>query len=266
MHDTSCFITLTYNNEHLPSDWSLKIRDWQLFMKRLNKEFGYGVRYFHAGEYGEQCGVCREPRRKCECAVFSKDLGRPHFHAILFGVGFLNDRTLWKVRKGKPFYISPTLDRLWSDSGDSMGYHSISEVTFESCAYVARYCTKKVNGDGADSHYTRGSLHRDGSWSIDRRRSEYTTQSKGIGLSFLKAFLSDIYPRDYVLFNNRRIRPPRYYDKKCEQLWPDLWARVKSARIDRSIAGTNEDDTVDRLTVREQIQLNRFARLVRHLG
>ena len=39
MHTQNCFITLTYNDDHLPSDQSLHHRDFQLFFKRLRKKF-----------------------------------------------------------------------------------------------------------------------------------------------------------------------------------------------------------------------------------
>ena len=42
------------------------------------------------------------------------------------------------------------LSRLWS-----FGRHWIGDVTFESAAYVARYCTKKITGRMAGSHYER---------------------------------------------------------------------------------------------------------------
>lgn len=61
-----CFITLTYDNEHLPSfDLADCAKDFQDFMKRLRKMFKgrypthnsegeviYPIRYLHCGEYG----------------------------------------------------------------------------------------------------------------------------------------------------------------------------------------------------------------------
>lgn len=65
------FVTLTYNNEHLPED-GVSVRDCQLFFKRfrerLSKQFNYNVpfRYTLFSEYGS--------RRK-----------RPHYHFLLYG-------------------------------------------------------------------------------------------------------------------------------------------------------------------------------------
>lgn len=64
------WVTLTYDTDHVPITpngfMSLQKRDVQLFFKRLRKlEPGVNVKYYVAGEYGE------EERR-------------PHYHAIIF--------------------------------------------------------------------------------------------------------------------------------------------------------------------------------------
>lgn len=64
-HDSACFVTLTYDDEHVPSDFRLHKDDLQKFWKRLRKE--RKVRYFCCGEYGDQ-------------------FHRPHYHAIIYGV------------------------------------------------------------------------------------------------------------------------------------------------------------------------------------
>ena len=65
LYSVNSFVTLTYDDEHLPGDQCLDHRDFQLFMKRLRKRFP--SRFFMCGEYG---GLN----------------GRPHYHSILFGV------------------------------------------------------------------------------------------------------------------------------------------------------------------------------------
>lgn len=70
----NAFVTLTYDDDHLPrSDTgvaTLDREDWRLFIKRLRintyRKWGLRIRFFMCGEYGER-------------------LGRPHYHAILFG-------------------------------------------------------------------------------------------------------------------------------------------------------------------------------------
>ena len=43
LYDENCFITLTYDDEHLPPDGCLNKEHFQKFMKRLRKRFGSGV-------------------------------------------------------------------------------------------------------------------------------------------------------------------------------------------------------------------------------
>ncbi|MEY3590878.1 MAG: hypothetical protein RLZZ466_1399, partial [Bacteroidota bacterium] len=132
LHENNCFITLTYDNTHLPSDGSLHYKDFQLFIKRLRKKFGiYRIRYYMAGEYGE-------------------NFGRPHFHACIFGHDF-HDKKLWRrSTSGSMLYRSQDLELLWP-----LGYSSIGDVNFESAAYVARYIMKKVTGHNSKQHYTQ---------------------------------------------------------------------------------------------------------------
>ena len=55
MHDENCFITLTFNDEHLAKNKSLKVSDFQNFLKRLRQFISpRKVRYFHCGEYGSK--------------------------------------------------------------------------------------------------------------------------------------------------------------------------------------------------------------------
>lgn len=238
LNEDNCFITLTYNNEHLPKDLSLDIRHFQLFMKRLRKKYtGKKIRFFHCGEYGET-------------------LGRPHYHALLFGHDF-DDKKLWSMRQGVPLYRSATLETLWP-----FGYSSVGEVTFESAAYVARYVMKKVNGDLAADHYTL--VNEDGEyWDV---QPEYCTMSRRPGLAsdWLKRFNRDVYPNDEVIIRGVRCRPPRFYDRSFELMSPEEWRTVRARRRTAS-EQRKADATPERLKVRERCQLDKLSRLPRKL-
>jgi hypothetical protein len=195
MYDRNCFVTLTYDDEYLPKDGSLNKRDFQLFMKRLRKRYGAGIRYYQCGEYGEL-------------------LGRPHHHAILFNFDF-DDKVLWSVRDGVRLYRSASLEQLWPH-----GYSTIGDVTFESAAYVARYCTKKITGKLAHEHY-KGKL------------PEYATMSRrpGIGRAWLEKYKDDVYNYDYVVVRNGlKLRPPRYYDRIYDEIDPERMMEIKEKR------------------------------------
>lgn len=124
-HRMSIFGTFTFAPEFL-GNGSLSKRPWQLFAKRARFELG-PFRYFVAAEYGDQ-------------------FGRPHFHPILFGQGFLEDRYVWRRQGRIEYFRSPTLERLWADpeTGRPLGHVEFSEVTFASAQYVAGYTLKKL--------------------------------------------------------------------------------------------------------------------------
>lgn len=230
MHELNVFITLTYSDEFLPPDGSLVKRHFQTFMKRLRKLHGHRkVRYFHCGEYGDQTN-------------------RPHYHAILFGIDFADKRLHSKNAQGNPLYVSDTLDKLWG-----LGNCWLGAVTFESAAYVARYCLKKVNGDLAESHY-------------EGREPEYATMSRrpGIGAGWYEAFKDDVYPSDFVVLRGHKVSPPKYYDKlRNRELLTDM-ETVKLARIGKA-KKHKADQTPERLEVRRIVQESKMKLLKRSI-
>lgn len=237
-YEDNCFITLTFDNDHLPSSGSLDVRDFQLFMKRLRKKFGNNIRFYHCGEYGE------------------KNM-RPHYHACLFNFDF-KDKELFKISRGNQLYISADLQELWP-----FGYSMIGDVTFESAAYVARYIMKKVNGDQAEDHYTR--VDPD-TGEVFELKPEYTTMSRrpGIGKPWFDKFGGDVYPDDFVVLRNKKMRPPRYYDFLIGQEDQEKLDRIKRRRKINA-RQHSENNTPARLKVREKVQNHRLALLPRTL-
>lgn len=227
MHEAQCheynsFVTLTYENAPV----SLEYRDFQLFMKRVRARFRARIRFYMAGEYGEANG-------------------RPHFHAILFGV-FFSDRKEWgKSATGFTIYRSAVLESLWPH-----GYSSIGDVSFESAAYVARYIMKKVNGSLAEVHYEY--VDEDGE--VKGRTPEFNRMSlkPGIGAAWYEKYKSDVFPEGMVVANGVKSRAPRYYDKKYAVDDPDGWSDVEYRR-DREARAAFADNSDARLAVKETV-------------
>lgn len=246
LYEDNCFITLTFNDEHLPADLSLDVKHFQDFMKRLKssirrkdgKEAAKRIRFYHCGEYGSLHQ-------------------RPHYHACLFNFDFA-DKKIWKDENGIKLYRSNSLELLWP-----FGYSSVGDLTFESAAYVARYITKKVTGDDAGNHYER--VHPI-SGEIYNVRPEYTTMSlkPGIGYGWFEKYSSDVYPSDFVVVRGKKMLPPKFYDKKYEISNPDEFNAIKRKRLLNS-KDHADNNTTDRLKVRETVQYARFQRLRRKL-
>lgn len=237
MHDRNAFVTLTYDKEHVPNDGSLRVRDFQLFAKRLRKRTG-PFRFFHCGEYGPQ------------------NL-RPHYHAVLFGTDFPRDAILRSSRKS-PLYMSQLLTETWG-----LGMASHGAVTLESAAYVARYVITKATGNLAESKYSRLNPDTGECWNV---KPEYCTMSRGgrgggggIGSAWIKKFSPEVYPADEVVHNGRRFRPPRFYDAILDE--KEL-QEMKSKRADQA-AKFQDETSPERLKVREAVANARLQQLRR---
>ncbi len=239
----NCFITLTFNDENLNKLGTLVKSDFQKFMKRLRKKFkgvecvqngdtakkGFPIRYFHCGEYGSE-------------------LQRPHHHACIFNFDF-KDKLLWSIRDGVRLYRSEKLERLWP-----YGFCTVGDVNFQSAAYVARYITKKINGDMARLHYSRIDKITGEMFEIE---PEYITMSRrpGIGKKWFEKFSSDIYPKDFITCEGKKFRSPKYYDKLYDEINPNFMEDIKEIRKLKA-AEHEENNKPRRLVVREKV-LNR---------
>lgn len=159
-HLCSVFLTLTYNEENIPKDNSINKREAQLFLKRLRDRRG-SFRYYLCGEYGEQ--------------TF-----RPHYHAILFGVGE-DERVIIEDCWGK-------------------GNIFIGSVEKASIGYCTKYIQKKINGLPSDDYY-KG------------RTKEFALVSRRPGLGYKHAVDNiDMWiEKGYIFREGKKLPIPRYY-------------------------------------------------------
>lgn len=243
-HDRSAFLTLTFSEEHLPADYSISVRHLQLFMKRLRKAKG-PTRFFGCGEYGSR-------------------LGRPHYHVLVFGQDFAEDRYAWRQSPtGHPLYRSPLLEKLWP-----YGHSEIGSVTSESAAYVARYIMKKVNGDQARDYYTRT---HPVTGEVVQVRPEFICMSTkpGIGASWYDQYASDAFPSDFVIVEGSKRPVPRYYKKKLAAAsvgpLPSSMELSMATRRASHARSHQSDNTPERLAVREESQTLRAQHLKREM-
>ena len=98
---------------------TLLYTDVQKFLKRLRKAYKSKLRFFCAGEYGEQTA-------------------RPHYHMILYGWEPKDLKQLYKIHHNG-YYTSEWLEKLWGN-----GQIQIAQAVPETYRYVAGYVTKKM--------------------------------------------------------------------------------------------------------------------------
>lgn len=246
--EQNSFVTLTYDVAHLPPNRGLFYGDFQKFLKRLRKHFApQTIRFFMSGEYGEERDEHGRP---------TGGLGRPHYHAILFNCGF-TDKLYFK-RKGEfTLYTSAVLARLWPQ-GNSL----IGDVSFQSAAYVARYCMDKISGVDAESHYRI--VDSDSGECFDRA-PEFSRMSlrPGIGEPWLRRFMSDVYPRGEVVVNGRLAKAPRYYDQIFKRDGGDT-GEFELRRYEVALR-QSADNSDARLEAKEQVAIARLSQFMRSL-
>lgn len=204
MHKRSSFITLTYRDEDLPEDHGLVLKHWQNFAKKLRRQDG-PFRFLHCGEYGDQSF-------------------RPHYHALIFGHNFHEDRVPINNNSGHPLYASSSLALLWP-----WGFSSIGEVAFDSAAYVASYVFKKKNGEQAEKINERLDITTGELWSVP---SPYATMSRrpGLGTSWFHKYKGDLYPHDFAVAKGQKFRPPKFYDQLLQKEDPKMWEEIQNRR------------------------------------
>lgn len=244
LYDENCFITLTYDDAHLKCS-SLVYADFQMFMRRLRKRFS-GSKSGVSTCSGEPSMMRSTGIRFYMCGEYGDNFGRPHFHAILFNFNF-PDRKYFKTKNGFRSYRSAVLEELWP-----FGHSYIGSATFESAAYIARYCVAKSTGKDAYEHYRRVDAE---TGELEVKVPEFNRMSlkPGIGMPWVRKYFSDVYPNgDVVMRGGKKFKAPRAYDRVFEREQPDEWAALQFRRSQRAVP---EENTDSRLSVQEQVLL-----------
>ena len=197
-HENSVFITLTYSDDFLPisqknfgqplvdrdilrgsynfGNPTLFKRDLQLFFKRLRKQFcDRKLRYFYCGEYGGQTG-------------------RPHYHAVVFGISEfeMNLRNKWEY-----------------------GFISVSKCTVGRCRYTAKYLLKSeiYTPNFCYSHGIQPQFHQ-------------ASNRPGLGYFYLEKNVDKLLENLSVTNNGKHVPLPRYYFKKLKEIDETLPERI----------------------------------------
>lgn len=240
----NAFVTLTYDNEHLPMNGQLQddlygeqVTDEsptlvkkhpQDFIKRLRSRLKYdydhdGLRVFYCGEYGS-------------------DRGRPHYHLLLFN---LPDQLIFrpsgfKSHSGLNLYSIPVIEDCWN-----YGFVVIGDVTWESCAYTARYILKKAFGSSSVEYFNKIIV------------PEFICMSRRPGIAKLDFDLNHdkYYEFDAITITGADgkpmvCKPPRYFDKLFDFLDSDRLAEIKDSR--RESAQNRMARALDRTSLSEK--------------
>jgi len=239
LYDSNVFVTLSYEDKFLPKSLSLEYSDFQGFMKRLRRKVpgvsvcpngSRSVRFFAAGEYGER-------------------YRRPHWHAILFNVGFADSVS----------YCNDTARSALCESLWGRGNVVLGRVTASSAAYVAGYTLSKRYGRSSEEHYEDVVDLATGE--VSKRRPEFCQMSRdpGIGAWWYERYARDLFPKDHAVVDGAAWKVPSYYWRKFQDggLASDVEA-VALARRKRARAVPFEENSERRRSDREVVAQSRL--------
>lgn len=252
LHQHNCWITLTYDDEHLPRRYhtgrthpktgkaiyagSLDKRHPQRFYRSLRKSLGkkYSLTdtsiLYTMGVHTDM-GHSPIPRLKPILRYYyggeyGEQYGRPHYHLCLFGIDFSDKIHVQTTDAGYKLYESQRLKKFWPH-----GQHMIGELTWETAAYTARYIMKKITGQKQKEHYKKIDNE---TGEIIEIEPEYNDMSRkpGIANKWWMEYHTDVYKQDtsQVRIRGRTQTPPRYYDKLYERSFPDHYKHIKLQR------------------------------------
>lgn len=290
-HDSNSFITLTFGypqtysyyrhkkgfSHYISSkkahfhEWSLEKECFQKFMKRLRFWYYNYQLSQHLISLGRSDLIKTHIRiphserpfllkdfkpkkiRVMHCGEYGDKKGRPHHHAILFGFQFPDLKEVYE--NGKLYYTSSILSKLWE-----FGIHRIGNCTYNSCAYVSRYVTKKINGNNQDAYY-------------NGRKPEYITYSTKpvIGSNyFIKNYKEIANTQEISVVADKKYtcRMPKSYDTILKKIDPDLYYNMKEKRVTDSLTDldkllSQERSIYSKLDSNQSICLSVLRKLVR---
>ena len=204
--EDSAFVTLTYDDDHLPSPASLDKRELQLFFKRLRKAYDKPIKYFASGEYGDKNA-------------------RPHYHAILLGFADPNSYVCPKSNIRR----SPFIERVWQ----SKGMCHYGTVTYDSCRYVCDYTFKKYTEKYNKKIY--GDL-----------LPPFQLTSQGMGLRYAEANSAQISDNLGITMFGENVGLPLYYKRKLnidkDKLAESARAHKDELKEHYSVADSDDDE------------------------
>lgn len=178
-HTKNIFLTITYQDDHLPPNLEINKPELQNYIKRLRKHIGdEKIRYYAVGEYGDKSQ-------------------RPHYHLIVFGLGLEDHKLKSSGESGYHILASPAI-KAWKK-----GYVYGGSVTPDSTLYVAGYIQKKLYGQMAKE---------------DGRQQPFALMSNALGKSWLDKNEEQLRRNLHITFHGKPYKVPKYYVRKLDEI------------------------------------------------
>lgn len=164
-YDENIFLTLTYDDDHLPNPPDVLPRDIQLFVKRLRDHvYPNKLRFFAVGEYGD-------------------NTWRPHYHLAIFNYSITDETPIIKA---------------WTEKNKQIGHILIGDLNKDSARYIAGYCIKKLTNN--NDKFTRDKLN-----GKKPEFSRSSRQEGGIGACAIDRISSVLRSKKYFDRNKAKV-------------------------------------------------------------
>lgn len=203
---STLFVTLTYSDEKLPADGSLRKKDVQDFLKRLKKSFG---------------STKENPIRQIYCGEYGTRTNRPHYHCILFNCDF-DDKVKWrKTLQGHQVFTSARLDRLWQNGLAEFGFAGPGSI-----AYLFKYILKKKSRKERLQPLV---IERDGvTYEVAHEFIE-ASRNPGIG-AWMRG--SESLKKGFLSVNGVKQKLPKYYMEWLRVNDPETFDHLSNLKFD----------------------------------
>lgn len=222
------FVTLTYDEKHLSQlvegvcgFHSVEKRDLQLFWKRLRDALNYKYRRRAKSKGRPYIDPPLPPLKYFACGEYGPTTLRPHYHAIVYDLPLDDLKPYGRSHTGYMMYESAFLSKVWNK-----GLVRVQPVSFEACAYTARYVMKKQADGDKDVMIEEYGLY-----------PEFLIMSRnpGIAAKYYESRAPDIYKNDEIYLNGQKFKPPPYFDRRFEIEDPERLKEVKEKRKEIAI-------------------------------
>lgn len=211
---SSVFITLTYDDAHLPPDNSLRKKHVQDFIKRL-KKFRRSTK--------------ENPVRQSYCGEYGERTKRPHYHVVLYNCDFSDKKRHYTSDGGHQVYTSSTLTRLWGHGMAEFGYAEPGSI-----AYLYKYILKKKTKKEKTQPLV---IERDGiTYEVEHEFIE-SSRNPGIGAWMRN---SESLKKGYLSLNGVKKKIPKYYLEDLKTSNPELYAEIKDKKFDFAMSQPKE--------------------------
>lgn len=241
-HYENSFITLTYDDEHLPKRGVDK-KHCQDFFKLLryylsnNQEYIERLKFYRGRDSNpiSETGV-----RYFGCSEYGEKSFRPHYHFILFGFSPTDLELVNISDTGHKLFKSQYLTDIWRKGNVIVG----ESCNFDTASYVARYVVKNAKIE---------EILNDKFFKILNKTFVLCSRRPAIGYRAFENNLGQIKRLDKVSVKNGVLcNPPRYFDKKLKELDPSTWEIIKQKRKEK-INFTSDSVMYKELEVKEYI-------------